>query len=251
MSARANAAYNALAVEPKRIEGFVFRFLDPVKGEGRFHEIKERGKAFLRRGIREYVRTELRWSYIAILAMIVGGVVINFVMPHGWTVWPFVLAAGMMMLIHEAADRNLTGVPPFHVYALFFSALACWFVVLAVLSLVHPVILLIGLLVMGYYCTLGYLKQHERKRLIAKRRMEGRCIFCGAIADYDLAYCMNCGNEPDPDDAQLKRAAYAPRGGNIQQRARAALKPATPVEAARKKEQALINRRRESQFKKR
>jgi hypothetical protein len=238
-------------VDPRQIENFFYQFLDPVKGEGRFHGIKEGGKAFLRRGIREYVRTDLRWSYLAILGMVIGGAIVNLAMPHGWTVWPFVMAAGMMMLIHEAAERNLTGVPPFQVYALFFSVLACWFVFLAVLSLIHPVILLIGLLVMGYYCALGYLKQRERKRLIAKRRIEGRCIFCGAIADYELAFCMNCGNEPDPDDAQLKRVGNAPRAGNIQKRARAALKPATPVEAARKKEQALMNRRREAQIKKR
>jgi hypothetical protein len=238
-------------VDPKSVENFFYRFLDPVKGEGRVHEIKERAKAFLRRGLREYVRTDLRWSYLAIFGMILGGAVINLAMPHGWTVWPFVMAAGMMMLIHEAAERNLTGVPPFHVYALFFSALACWFVLLAILSLINPVILLIGLLVLGYYCALGYLKQRERKRLIARRRMEGKCIFCGAVADYDLAFCMNCGNEPDPDDAQLKRVAHVPRAGNIQQRARTALKPPSPSEVARQKEQALMTRRRAAQLKKR
>jgi hypothetical protein len=238
-------------VDPKEIENFFYRFLDPVKGEGRFHEMKERTKTLLRRGIREYIRTDLRWSYLAIFGMILGGVVINLAMPHGWTVWPFVMAAGMMLLIHEAAERNLTGVPPFHVYALFFSALACWFVLLTILSLINPVILVIGLIVLGYYCALGYLKQRERNRLIARRRMEGKCIFCGAVADYDLAFCMNCGNEPDPDDAQLKRVAHAPRAGNVQQRARAALKPPSPAETARQKEQALMSRRRTAQLKKR
>ena len=231
----------------KQVENFFFKALDPVKGEGRVHQIKERAKAMTRRLIREYVRTDLRWSYLAIAGMVIVGALLNLALPHGWTVWPFVMAAGMMMLMHEAAERNLTGAPPFHVYALFFGAMACWFVCIFILSMVNPVILLIGTLVMCYYLALGYLKKIERKRVIMKRRMEGRCIFCGAIADYDMAYCANCGREPDPDDAQLKRVAYAPRSGNIKEKARAALKPASPIAIAKQKEQALMARRRTGQ----
>ena len=235
----------------KQVENFLFKALDPVMGEGRVHLVKERGKALRRRAIRDYVRTDLRWSYLAILGMVIGGVVVNLLMPHGWTVWPFVMAAGMMMLIHEAAERNLGGVPPFQVYAFFIGAMACWFACIFIISRVNPVILLIGILVMCYYVALGYLKKLERKRIIMKRRMEGRCIFCGAIADYDMAYCANCGREPDPDDAQLKRVAYAPRSGNIKEKARSALKPASPTAVAKQKEQALIARRRTGQTRRR
>jgi hypothetical protein len=201
--------------------------------------------------LRTYIRTDLRWSYLLIFAMMAGGVVINLFMPHGWTVWPLVMAAGMMLLIHEAADRNGEGIPPLQVYAFFLGALVIWFFMMAVLSIVNPVILLVGLIAAGYYCALGYIRQREHKLLVTKRRMEGLCIFCGEPADYDLAFCPRCGREPDPDDAQLRRVAHAPRSGNVKERARSALMPPPAAAAMKQKEQSLIDRRREPRMKKR
>ena len=54
---------------------------------------------------------------------------------------------------------------------------------------------------------------------------------------------MHCGREPDPDDALLKRVGFAPRAGDIKEKARSALKQPSTVENARQKEQALLARR--------
>lgn len=235
----------------KDVENFLLRFLDPTQGEGKFHAWRQRAKHTTRLWLRSYFRTDMRWSYLAIFCMMIGGALVNLLLPHGWTVWPVVMAAGMLLLIHEAADRNGEGIPPLYVYGFFIGAIATWLLFMTLLSIVNPVILLIALIVMGYYCALGYIKQREHKRVVLKRRMAGLCIYCAAPADYDLAYCPNCGREPDPDDAQLKRVAHAPRPAGIKDKARAALKPPSPTTVARQKEQALIARRREPRMKKR
>jgi len=201
-------------------------------------------KYILREGTRQFIRINLRWSYLAVAGMVVLGCVVNLMLPHGWTVWPVVLAAGIMLMVHEAADRNRQGVPPLHAYALFISAMAVWLGALAILSAINPVILLIGLIALGYYSTLGYVKQLERRKLIARRRADGLCVHCGHPADYELALCMHCGREPDPDDAQLKRVGQAPRSSRDKARARQNLTPKPPTASAAMKEQALLARRR-------
>ena len=225
------------------IENAVLRPLDPVKGDGFLRLQIERVKPFIRLGLREYVRTDVRASYLIIAGMILLGIIVNFFMPHGWTVWPLVLAASLMLLIHEAADRNGVGVPPILVYSFFAGAIVIWLMCVAILSLFNPIVLLIGILVLGYYCVKGYLQKVEEKRVIAKRRLDGCCIFCGHPADYELACCMHCGREPDPDSALLRRVGFSPRQGDIKQQARAALKPLSNAASAKQKEQALLARR--------
>jgi hypothetical protein len=238
-------------VNLKDIENFLLTYLDPTQGDGKFHAWRQKAKHFIRLWLRTYIRTDMRLSYLLIFGMMVIGVLVNLFMPHGWTVWPFVMAAGMMLLIHEAADRNGEGIPPLYVYAFFIGAMLSWFLMMTMLSLINPVILIVGLIVMGYYSALGYIRQREHKRLVMRRRMDGQCIYCGTPADYDLAFCAKCGREPDPDDAQLKRVAHAPRGDGIKQRARDSLKPPPAATAMKSKEQALIDRRREPRMKKR
>ena len=235
----------------KDVENFLLRFLDPTYGEGKFNEWSNRAKHFIRLWLRSYVRTDMRWSYLAIFGMMVVGTLINVFMPHGWTVWPVVMMAGMMLLIHEAADRNGEGIPPIYVYGFFIGAMLTWFVLVTVLSIINPVILLIGMIALSYYCALGYIKQREHKKLVTQRRMAGQCIYCGQPADLDLAFCMHCGREPDPEDARLKRVINAPRSGADKQRTREALKPPPQAVAMRSKEQALIDRRRAARVKKR
>ena len=76
--------------------------------------------------------------------MVFLGILVNLLLPHGWTVWPIVLAASLMLLIHEAADRNGVGVPPLMVYSFFGGVVIFWLIGIAVLSLLNPIILLIG-----------------------------------------------------------------------------------------------------------
>lgn len=235
----------------KDVENFLLRFLDPTNGEGKFNDRMNRTRHFIRLWLRSFVRTDLRWSHLAIFGMMICGALVNFFMPHGWTVWPVVMAAGMMLLIHEAADRNGQGIPPLYVYGFFIGAMGTWFALVTVLSVVNPLILLVGLVALGYYCALGYIRQREHKRLVTRRRMAGQCIYCGEPADLDLAYCPRCGREPDPDDAQLKRVINATRTDADKKRARESLKPPPQAVVMRSKEQALIDRRRAPKFKKR
>ena len=106
------------------------------------------------RALRDFRDKDLRYSYLIIGAMVVVGLIVNwlFAHSHGWTVWPFVFAAGILLDIHEAAERNGTGVPPLQVYGLFGGALAIWVVLMAILSVTNPLILLLGIAWIGYMC---------------------------------------------------------------------------------------------------
>ena len=191
---------------------------------------------------REFVQKDLRWSYLAIAGMLVVGAAVNVLLPHGWTVWPLVVAAALLLIVHEAAERNGQGIPPFHVYLLLISGIALWLMVGLLLSRLHPLVLMIGLLIPIYYGTKGYIKQREHARLLAKRRLEGRCIHCGAISDPNMVFCNECGEEADPDRTRLDRVLNIPRSTDAKNRARSALAPAPPTTTAKQKEQALIAR---------
>ena len=204
---------------------------------------RDRLKRLAREGLRQYLRTDLRWSYLAIGGMVLLGVAVNLLLPHGWTIWPLVMAGGIMLMVHEAAERNGQGLPPLHVYAFFVSAMIVWLAFVVVLSAVNPLIVLAGMLTLLYYGGRGYIQQRQRRRLIAGRRAAGRCIHCGAPARQGWAVCPSCGREPDPDDALLKRVGGVPRSAQSKARARAALTPERPTASAAQKEQALLARR--------
>jgi hypothetical protein len=187
---------------------------------------------------------DLRWSYYAIGALVLLGIFINLVIPHGWTVWPLVMAAAIMLMVHEAADRNGTGLPPLQVYALAGAGLVGWMIVVSVLSVFNPIILLLAIVGMGYYCTRRFLEARKKHRIAIGRRELGLCVHCGDPIDPQMMYCANCGREPNPDQAILERISATQRNASDATRARAALKQDSLAGSASKREQALIARRR-------
>jgi hypothetical protein len=192
--------------------------------------------------LREYARLDLRASHIIVVAMIVAGAVINIVVPHGWTVWPFVGAFGVLTYINEAADRNGQGIPPFQVYAFFFGVVALWILMVLLLSSINPIIVILGIIAVGYRAAQAFIRQRERDRLIAARRADGRCIHCGEMFDPNAILCESCGEEPNPDEALLKRVAQIYRSPEEMARTRATLSRAATN--ASTKETALLTRRR-------
>jgi hypothetical protein len=78
-------------------------------------------RARLRAWLRELYELDMRYAYAVCAALVAIGLVVNLFLPHGWTVWPAVFVAGMLCMIHEAAERNGQGVPPLHV-----SKPWCW-----------------------------------------------------------------------------------------------------------------------------
>lgn len=200
-------------------------------------------KPMLRQGWREYKQRDMRWSYLAIGIMIVCGAGVNLFFAHGWTVWPFVFSAGLLLMLHETVDRNGQGVPPLYAYALLGSGVSLWLLVVIILKAVNPLVLLVGFVGLCYYAALGYQKQLERARLIASRRADGLCIHCGYPADPRMVHCANCGEEPDPDTSRLGRIAGMSVSNTDKARTRASLTPAAPTASAKMKEQALLARR--------
>ena len=193
--------------------------------------------------LRDFRDKDLRYSYLIIAAMVVVGMIVNWVFAHshGWTVWPFVLAAGILLYVHEAAERNGTGVPPMHVYGLFGGAMALWVIIMVVLSVTNPLILLLGIAWIGYICGKKYLEQREKDRLIEQRRAEGCCIHCGAkIEDVNLGFCTECGQEPNPTEIQLSRIASTIASANRGGHARSVLTQRTAAADASAKERALL-----------
>ena len=191
--------------------------------------------------LREFVGQDLRPSHLILGAMIVVGALVNLLFAHGWTVWPLVLAFGILTIINEAADRNGQGIPPFQVYAFFFGAGAAWIVLVLVLCSIHPIVLIIGMAAIIYRIAEALLKQRERNRLIAYRRAQGVCLHCGEVYDPNAVFCESCGEEPNPEDAILKRVAQIYRSSEDMARARAILGRRAAASPAAK-EQALIAR---------
>ncbi|HEX4055523.1 MAG TPA: zinc ribbon domain-containing protein [Tepidisphaeraceae bacterium] len=194
--------------------------------------------------LREYARHDLRTSHIVVGAMIVVGALLNLIFTHGWTVWPFVLAFGILTYINEAADRNGQGIPPLQVYAFFVGVGAFWVVIVLVISRINPIIMLIGIAALLYRVTEALLRQRERDRLIAFRRTQGLCIHCGEMNEPDAVLCESCGEEPNPEDAILKRVAQICRTPQDMVRARATLMRTAVSTSAGAKESALLARHR-------
>ena len=171
-------------------------------------------------GLRDFVRMGLRWSYLVIGGLIILGIILNVFLLHGWWVWPFVFVAGMMTMIHEAADRNGEGIPPFQGYALFVAVIGLWVLIAVVLTWVGPLILL-GVPPLVIYGTRIFVKNHKRIKLVANRRAGGQCIHCGepALAGYVL--CVACGREPGLDEG--KPVQIGPVAEGRKQRARETL----------------------------
>ena len=192
--------------------------------------------------LREFVVLDLRWSHFVVAGMVVLGGAINLLVPHGWTVWPFVFGAAMMTKIHEAADRHGQGVPPLHVYGVFVSVMLMWLSLAFILSVVNPVVILLGVIVLGYHCVRGYIKKREHDRLVAWRLAEGLCIYCGTAINPEFAYCESCGEEPDPQSARLERITAIIKNPLRSGHARAVLRSQPPAVTAAQKEQALLAR---------
>jgi len=197
-------------------------------------------RARLKQGLGEFASTGLRWSYFVIAGLILTGVVLNIVLAHGWWVWPFVFVAGMMTMIHEAAERNGQGIPPLHGYALLFSAIGLWVLIAMILTWVGPLMLL-AVPPLLYFGTRIFLKNHKRMKQIAQRRADGCCIFCGEPFVPGYVLCGGCGLEPglNPD----KPVEIGSVSSAKQQRARAALTPEAPTASVKRKEEALMGRR--------
>ena len=193
---------------------------------------------------REYVRSDIRPSHLIIGAIIVIGAIVNLVFAHGWTIWPFVAAFGVLTYINEAADRNGQGIPPFQAYALLIGGAVVWIVLVMFLSFINPLILVLGIMAVMYRGAQAYLRQRERNKLIASRRAEGVCLHCGAVNNPDAPYCESCGEEPNPDSALLRRVAEIYRTPQDMARARAVLMRGNVGSSASAKEKALLSRHR-------
>jgi uncharacterized membrane protein len=199
-------------------------------------------------GAREFARQDLRWSYILIAGMVLLGIIINFAVPKGWTVWPFLFIAGAMSLVHEAAERNGQGVPPFHVYGLLIGVVGGWIILSFLFSILNPFVILIGVVALGLQCLKGYMQERVRNEVIESRRAGGMCVHCGEpVADAKLGMCENCGQEPDPANMRLQRVASIVNQRKDPDRMRAALKQPTLANSAKSREQALVARRQARQ----
>jgi hypothetical protein len=192
---------------------------------------------------REYIVLESRPSHLIIGGMIVVGAIINCFFAHGWTVWPFVLAFGMLTYINEAVDRNGQGIPPIQVYGFFVAVGLVWIVLILLMWSINPLIMILGVGVILYRVVEAFMRQRERERLIATRIAEGVCLHCGEVYDPNASVCPSCWEEPNPDVALLRRVALICRSPQEMARARSVLGRAkAPAGSAASKEAALVAR---------
>ena len=192
--------------------------------------------------LRQFYHQDMRYSYYVAAGLIVLGTILNIVLAHGWTVWPFVFIASLLSMIHETADRNGQGVPPLMVYALFIGGLALWVAVGFLFSLTNPLVLLIGAIAITYQCAKGYMQELQRTALIQHRRANQLCIHCGEPFKPNELECSNCGGEPNPEGARLNRVAAVVHNRKNTPKARSTIKGQSPTASAAAREQALIAR---------
>lgn len=206
-----------------------------------FQNIRQKLQPYLR----QFSIADLRWSYIIVAGMVVVSVLINVIFKSkGWTIWPFTAETAAVVFIQELVERNTDGMPPLQVYALALGILLVWITVAIALSLTNPIIILLGVGALIYYSLRGYMRIRRKQEMIAQRIDQGLCIHCGQPANPDSGVCENCGEDPNPSDSQLKRVqAYSSKNRNPA-RMRAVLKQDSLAASAKKKEDALIARRR-------
>ena len=197
-------------------------------------------REFLSKACKSFSWSDLRWSHLSVVAMLLIAGVVQLTMDNGWTIWPMVPVVAMLVFINEAADRNGQGVPPFQVYAFFGLVVGVWTISVIILSKVNAFIQLLSLGIMAYYSAKAYLKQRERLRLIELRRNEGCCIHCGEPADPETLLCMACGMEVDPERTSAQRTASIALYGKKTDRARSVLTPQSLGNIAASKEKALL-----------
>jgi hypothetical protein len=200
-------------------------------------------KAQLQKALRQFVAHDLRWAYLINGGLVVIGAIINIFIPHGWTVWPLVGAAGIMVMINEAHDRNAVGIPPFQVYTLVGVAAVLWMIGAMMFSALGPLLLVCVVIPLLYYGLRGLVAQLRHNRLVTLRKRDGLCVHCGEPADPQYMFCTNCGLDlraldpaPKPNLDKLSPAKM--------EHAREVLTPASPTAEVGRKEQQLLKRKR-------
>ncbi len=189
--------------------------------------------------------TDLRWTHLTIVGMVIGGALINLIFRHdGWTIWPLVMVVALMTAVHEAADRAGQGVPPLTVYACFAGAIVLWIALTMILSAVNVFVILAAVVALGYFSIKGWLKVKLREELIKSRIAQGLCVYCGEPASTDLEYCDNCGMTTNPITAEARRLSDLTHRNADATHARAVLKGESMQASASRKEQALLAMRR-------
>jgi hypothetical protein len=198
-------------------------------------------KKQLKDGLKQYGQTGLRWSYLIIAGLSVVGAVVNLFLPHGWVIWPVVLAIGIMVMINEATARNNQGLPPLVVYGWFIVALCVWVAAAVIFSAIFPILVIVGIPLMVGYGIYTYLQNRKREKLFAERRAKGLCVHCGQTVDATVGCCEHCGKDLTPDETSLlKRFQAANRTKENVERTRDLLTPKPETVAAKRKEQALL-----------
>jgi hypothetical protein len=192
----------------------------------------------------QFSSADLRWSYIVVALLVLVSIVINVILKEGWTIWPFTAEIVAVVVIHEIAERHGEGVAPIKAYVFAFGVLAAWLGVSILLSVTNPLIILLGMGALIYFCGRGYMRLQAKLEIINHRVNNGLCVHCGEPAHPDSGVCEHCGCDPNPSDSQLKRVqAYSSKNRNPAHM-RAVLKQDSLSASAHKKEQALLARRR-------
>jgi hypothetical protein len=187
--------------------------------------------------------SDVKWSHIINVFLLIVGLTVTVLFENGWTVCPFLGAVGIIVMINEAADRNGEGVPPLHVYLFFFASVLVWSFAVTVLSVVNIWILLFGVFGSLWYTAVCMRRAKEHDAVLAMRVERQLCIHCATPIDPEYSFCQACGREPNPDSARMKRIRSIMSNRKNSERMRRALTE-TPQQVARQKERSLQQRLR-------
>jgi hypothetical protein len=193
--------------------------------------------------LRTFVFLDMRWSFFVTVILIgVGGIVQLFI-PRGWSVWPVVFCGALLSMLDEASDRNGVGVPPLRVVAFVVGVLAAWLGLAMFLRVVPTIVPILGLGVTAYYSIRADLKRRQRRAVMAMRVHQGLCAYCGEEFEPGTIDCMHCGELVNPDGIRSTWSTRIAQSAGGVARTRAILKGEAGGVTARKKEQALLDRR--------
>ncbi len=193
--------------------------------------------------LRTFVFLDLRWSFFVTLILIAVGGVVQLFLPHGWSVWPVVFCGGILSMIDEASDRNGVGVPPLRAVAFLIGVLAAWMALAMFLRVVPTIVPILGLGVTAYYGIRAEAKRRQRQAVMGMRVANGQCAHCGEPFDPGTIDCLYCGELVNPDGIRSTWSTRIAQSTAGVARTRAVLKGEAGGVTARKKEQALLDRR--------
>lgn len=160
----------------------------------------------------ERVKLPMIWFIIMGLVVVgfIANLTINIFASGGLSVWPFIAAVSLLLVINQASDENAVGVPPLQAYGLFAGVLVGFFIFVALVSRINPWVVVALTLGAGAWLVYDWKLRLDKQRELQRRRLAGLCVRClTPVKDGLDEFCPNCDLPVNPERLNLFRLGKA------------------------------------------